>query len=74
MLALAGVPSAIHYPTPLHHQPAYAAYAPTDSCRVSVNASESVLSLPMCADLTANDQRRVIDSVVFALRKSAPRL
>ena len=74
MLAAAGVPSAIHYPTPLHHQPAYAAYASADSCRASVNASEFVLSLPMSADLTANDQKHVIDSVVFALRKFAPQL
>ena len=73
-LAMAGVPSSIHYPKPLHHQPTYAVYASTDSCRASVNASESVLSLPMSADLTVNDQQRVVDSVAFALREFAPQL
>jgi UDP-2-acetamido-2-deoxy-ribo-hexuluronate aminotransferase len=73
-LTMAGVPSAIHYPKPLHHQPAYVAYASTDGCPASVTASESVLSLPMSADLTTNDQQRVIDNVAFALRELAPRL
>ncbi len=73
-LTMAGVPSAIHYPKPLHHQPAYVAYGSTGSCPASVTASETVLSLPMSADLTTNDQQRVIDNVAFALREFPTRV
>ena len=73
-LTSAGVPSAIHYPKPLHRQPAYAAYTSIGDCPASMNASESVLSLPMSADLAASDQQRVIDNVVAALRGFAPQL
>ncbi len=44
---------AIHWPEPLHHQPADAIDHPA-----GVTASETVLSLPMSADLSAGDQQR----------------
>jgi UDP-2-acetamido-2-deoxy-ribo-hexuluronate aminotransferase len=55
----AGIPTAIHYPKPLHHQPAYAAHCCPDCCAVSLQVSQQVLSLPMSADLTEADQERV---------------
>jgi UDP-2-acetamido-2-deoxy-ribo-hexuluronate aminotransferase len=58
-LNAAGVPTAIHYPRPLHHQPAYAA-----GC---IAAADQVLSLPMSADLSEADQDRVIVAVRQAL-------
>lgn len=62
-LKSAGVPTAVHYPRPLHHQPAYAAYGQPDSFPESTRAAKRVLSLPMSPDLTAEDQ----DVVVRAL-------
>jgi UDP-2-acetamido-2-deoxy-ribo-hexuluronate aminotransferase len=59
-----GVPTAVHYPRPLHHQPAYAAHCCPDCCPVSVAAGQRVMSLPMSADLTEAQQ----DHVVAALR------
>jgi UDP-2-acetamido-2-deoxy-ribo-hexuluronate aminotransferase len=55
----AGVPTAVHYPRPLHHQRAYAAHCCPDCCPVSVQAAAQVLSLPMSADLASADHERV---------------
>ena len=63
----AGIPTAVHYPLPLHHQPAYAALCCSDCCSASVAAAQQVLSLPMSADLTEADLDRVVD----ALRRAA---
>ena len=64
----AGVPTAVHYPVPLHHQPAYAAHCCPECCPLSIDASRQVLSLPMSADLNQSDQDRVIAVLRAALR------
>ena len=46
-LQAAGVPTAVHYPKPLHHQPAYAAGQDATACPHSIRAAQRVLSLPM---------------------------
>jgi UDP-2-acetamido-2-deoxy-ribo-hexuluronate aminotransferase len=61
-----GVPTAIHYPIPLHRQPAYARYA-SNECPVSISVADRVISLPMSADLTDEDQARVIDALVSVM-------
>ncbi|MDH5340464.1 MAG: DegT/DnrJ/EryC1/StrS family aminotransferase, partial [Rubrivivax sp.] len=66
----AGVPSAVHYPTPLHHQPAYADLCCPDCCPESLAASGEVLSLPMSADLAPADQDRVVAALAAALRST----
>ena len=64
-LKQAGIPTAIHYPRPLHRQPAY-----EQRCRVATPltnaeaAAQRVMSLPMSADLTEAQQ----DQIVAALR------
>jgi UDP-2-acetamido-2-deoxy-ribo-hexuluronate aminotransferase len=64
-LKQAGVPTAVHYPKPLHRQPAY-----ENRCRIatplpnSEAAAQRVMSLPMSADLSEAQQ----DQVVAALR------
>ena len=64
-LKQAGIPTAIHYPRPLHRQPAY-----EQRCRIATPlthaeaAARRVVSLPMGADLTEAQQ----DEVVAALR------
>ena len=63
-----GVPTAVHYPVPLHRQPAYAGHASPEACPNSLAAARRVLSLPMSADLGTAQQ----DHVVAALRAAAP--
>jgi UDP-2-acetamido-2-deoxy-ribo-hexuluronate aminotransferase len=55
-----GIPTAVHYPKPLHHQPAYAHLSDADACPNSVVGARRVMSLPMSADLRAIDQDRVV--------------
>jgi UDP-2-acetamido-2-deoxy-ribo-hexuluronate aminotransferase len=62
----AGIPTAVHYPRPLHRQPAYEAFAPARGLPHSESAAERVLSLPMSADLSTSDQ----DRVLVALRRA----
>jgi UDP-2-acetamido-2-deoxy-ribo-hexuluronate aminotransferase len=64
----AGIPTAVHYPLPLHHQPAYAALCCSDCCPASVAAAQQVLSLPMSADLAEADQDRLVAALRAALR------
>jgi len=58
------VPTAVHYPRPMHQQLAYERFAPANGCPVSEQVAARVMSLPMSADLTEADQ----DQVVAALR------
>jgi UDP-2-acetamido-2-deoxy-ribo-hexuluronate aminotransferase len=59
-----GVPTAVHYPKPLHHQPAYRQNGQSERFPNSVEAARRVMSLPMSADLLEADQ----DAVVRHLR------
>ena len=59
-----GIPTAVHYPKPLHLQPAYAADCCPDCCPESVRAGQRVMSLPMSADLSEADQDRVVRALV----------
>jgi UDP-2-acetamido-2-deoxy-ribo-hexuluronate aminotransferase len=69
-----GIPTAVHYPKPLHHQPAYAALCCPDCCPASVAAAARVMSLPMSADLTEADQDRVVAALAEATAAvAAPR-
>ena len=70
-LQAAGVPTAVHYPKPLHHQPAYAAHCCPGCCPVSVDLAQRVLSLPMSADLAEADQDRVVAALRAAVAASA---
>jgi UDP-2-acetamido-2-deoxy-ribo-hexuluronate aminotransferase len=70
-LQAAGIPTAVHYPKPLHQQPAYAAYGAADSCPRSMEAAQQVMSLPMSADLSPADQDRVAAALRAALAQVA---
>lgn len=65
-LQSAGIPTAVHYPKPLHRQPAYATHAGLASFPNSEVAATRVLSLPMSADLNQSDQERVIATLAVA--------
>lgn len=53
----------IHYPEPVHVQPAYRGWIRTGPMHVTNEAAETVLSLPLYPELTDADQQRVIDAV-----------
>ncbi|MCB4821382.1 DegT/DnrJ/EryC1/StrS family aminotransferase [Roseicella aerolata] len=69
----AGVPSAIYYPKPLHHQPAYAAAhaagitAGAPPLPVSEDLCNRCLSLPMHPYLAEGDIARVAEAVLSSL-------
>jgi UDP-2-acetamido-2-deoxy-ribo-hexuluronate aminotransferase len=65
----AGIPTAVHYPRPLHHQPAYAQHCCPECCPVSLQVSQQVMSLPMSADLTEADQERVAAALRAACQR-----
>ena len=67
-LSKAEIPTAIHYPMPLHMQPAYIKDCiVSKSCKVSEEMSKKVLSLPMSPYLNEADQDAIVDSLSKAL-------
>jgi len=66
-LAEAGVPTAVHYPRPLHRQPAYEAYGDPQSCPQAIAAAAEVMSLPMSPDLSDADFERVVAALAAAV-------
>jgi dTDP-4-amino-4,6-dideoxygalactose transaminase len=68
-LAAAGIESGIHYPVPLHLQPACAHLG----CRrgefpVAERLADEILSLPMFPEITAEQQAHVVATLALALR------
>lgn len=66
-LEAAGIPTAVHYPTPLSEQPAYrdrCIYGPMPQAAL---ASQRVLSLPMHPYLEPSVQDRIVDAVAKAM-------
>jgi dTDP-4-amino-4,6-dideoxygalactose transaminase len=62
-LRAAGVPSAIYYPKPLHHQPAYRATHDGTALPVSEDLATRILALPIHPDMSAADVARVCEAV-----------
>lgn len=54
-----GIGALVHYPVPVHRQPAYAAMAPR-ALPQTEHAAATVLSLPMYPELSDEDQQTVI--------------
>jgi UDP-2-acetamido-2-deoxy-ribo-hexuluronate aminotransferase len=65
-LDAAGVPTAVHYPLPMHQQPAYAHLAVGERYPVTEAMAARVLSLPMGPYLSAADARHVALSLLRA--------
>lgn len=73
-LGHAGIPTAVHYPQPIHLQPVYAGLGlPRGSFPHAERAAQRVLSLPMHADLEPQQIERVADAVKAAVAAPAPR-
>lgn len=62
-----GIPTAVHYPIPLHQQVAYHKRCRFMDLSVSDHIGTKVLSLPMGADLKGADQERVVATLAGAL-------
>lgn len=67
----AGVPTAVHYPVPIHLQPAYAHVSGGAACPVAHALADKVLSLPMGPYLPDEDIRRVCAALLDAVGASA---
>ena len=68
-LSQRGVQTGIHYPIPIHRQPAYAdlGYAP-GRFPATERAAERILSLPMFAELTPAQVEYAVESLVDAVK------
>ncbi len=64
-----GVPTAIYYPRPLHHQPAYAPHHRGGPLPVSEDLAGRILALPIHPDLGETGARRVADAVGRAVAR-----
>ncbi len=67
-LTTAGVPTAVHYPVPLHRQRAYAEYGRNVSLPSSDHVASRVISLPMYPDMP----RAVLERIVTAITDALP--
>jgi UDP-2-acetamido-2-deoxy-ribo-hexuluronate aminotransferase len=61
-----GVPTAVHYPVPLHRQPAYERYGLDARLPVSESIADQVISLPMYPDLSEAVQEHIAGAVAKA--------
>lgn len=62
-----GVPTSVHYPMPLHHQPVYAHLRDRFQCPEAEKAAQSVISLPLYPDMTDAQVKHVIEAVKASL-------
>ncbi len=68
VLRESGIPTAVHYPLPVHLQPAYQHLAPVRPLPGSEQMAKLVLCLPMYADLTQVIQARICSEIGKAMR------
>jgi len=59
-----GIPTAVHYPVPLNEQPAYKHLCCPECTPISQKIAKQVMSLPMSADLSPADQRKIVSALV----------
>ena len=63
-----GVPSAVYYPKPLHHQPAYAGAHDGTALPVSEDLATRIMALPIHPDLTEAQAHAVCDALLAAVQ------
>lgn len=68
-LGAEGIPTAVHYPIPLNEQPAYVQFARGGETPNARELARTVLSLPMSADLSMQDQQRIIATIMRTLKQ-----
>jgi UDP-2-acetamido-2-deoxy-ribo-hexuluronate aminotransferase len=71
-LQAANIPTAVHYPVPIHRQPAYAHLDAGADCPVSDALAGRVMSLPMGPYLLDAEIRTVCTTLLRAAQAAAP--
>jgi dTDP-4-amino-4,6-dideoxygalactose transaminase len=65
-----GVGVGVHYPIPLHRQPAFQGYGVADvSLPVAEQAAAEVVSLPLYPEITIQQQERVVETLFQAIQE-----
>ncbi len=72
MLHAAGIPTAVHYPVPMHLQPAYAHLCGPEDAPVALSMAAKVLSLPMGPYLALESVQQVAETLLLSLGQSLP--
>lgn len=67
-LQKAGIPTAVHYPVPLNQQPIYQQYCCLDCTPTATIQATKVLSLPMSADLSEQQQMQIVNCLIETRR------
>lgn len=67
-LVATGIETGVHYPVPLHLQPAFKCFSGVVALPVSEAISGRILSLPICGDLDDDEQDRVIEEFLKVAR------
>jgi dTDP-4-amino-4,6-dideoxygalactose transaminase len=68
----AGIGAGVHYPVPLHLQPAYADLGYSrGQLPVTEQVADTCLSLPLYPEMTGAQQNRVVDAVKAFLMQEA---
>ncbi|MCZ6909822.1 MAG: DegT/DnrJ/EryC1/StrS family aminotransferase [Rickettsia endosymbiont of Ixodes persulcatus] len=62
------IPTAIHYPIPLHLQPIFADIKTLSPLKNAEAAAKSVMSLPMHPYLTEDEQNYIVENLFKALQ------
>ncbi len=71
-LRAAAIPTAVHYPVPMHLQPAYMRWSSPDAAPVALAMSGKVLSLPMGPYLSDADVFEVASTLLHTLGETVP--
>lgn len=69
-LSLKGIPSAVHYPSPINEQPAYEQFCCPDCTPMAKQLSERVLSMPMGPDLKLESVKTFVDIITKGIHDS----
>ena len=67
-LTLQGIPTAVHYPSPINQQMPYMCAFAIELTPIADEVSKRILSLPMGPDLTETDQVKVVDALAHIHR------
>ena len=70
LLHAAAIPTAVHYPLPIHVQPAYAHLSSPDACPIALQMAAKVLSLPMGPYLAPESASHVAAALLGATAAS----
>ena len=69
-MASRDIPTAVHYPVPLHLQPAYAAQDSSERFPIAEDVAQRVICLPMHPYLEEDDQVRVVKALRDAVTRN----